>query len=774
LVEIARLAPNCDQPEFVPGALAGTWLIEVGGRVQGVGFRPFVYRLATALQLGGEVCNRFGTVRIVVSGPSTLLRQFLQRLTSDAPGLSRPEVLSTTPLEARQYEAFFIRDSVAAARARIFVPPDNFACDDCLAEMHDPGNRRYRYPFINCTQCGPRYTLIKALPYDRANTSMAGFPLCSACAAEYSDPLNRRFHAEPIACPLCGPQLTFSRWTSPPETNNEAAIAATLAALRAGEIVAVKGIGGYHLLCDARNAEAVARLRVRKRRPDKPLAVMFPQAAGDPLRYVSDSVLLSAAEAEAVCSSPRPIVLARRRDDCPLARNLAPGLEELGVFLPYSPLHDLLLHDFSGPLVATSGNISGEPVLTEPEEASTRLARIADAFLHHDRAIVRPADDPVFRRIGGRLRPMRVGRGAAPVEISLPWQQPEPVICVGGQQKTTIALSWDKRAVVSPHIGDMDSPRSLQIFEQLCSDLQALHGVQAQRILCDAHPAYATSRWARQQALPVNTVWHHRAHASALVADAGLPGPWLVFTWDGVGLGEDGSLWGGEALLGDAGDWRRVCSLRPLSPPGGDRAAREPWRSAAALCWESGMQPPFATPGMDLAFSAWQQRMNAPATSAAGRLFDAVSALLLGLHRSSFEAQGPMMLEACCQRQGKAVLLPLVMEGDGVLRSDWGPLLPMLLDERRDAGRRAEDFHASMARVIRDQALAVRKTCDVSRVGLTGGVFQNRVLCEQAVSLLQDAGFSVHLHQQIPCNDAGLSFGQASEWAALQARAAAV
>ena len=561
-----------------------TWRIELRGRVQGVGFRPFVFCLAEELGVGGEVSNRLGTVHIVATAETHVLREFKRRLIHDAPSLSCPSELAVDVQDTKTFESFHIRSSRSSSQARIYVPPDNFLCADCRSEMHDPSNRRYRYPFINCTQCGPRYTLIEAMPYDRPNTSMAKFPLCPECLTEYKNPRDRRFHAEPVACPACGPQLSFHVAGELPSAGTEVALHAALAALRTGKIVAVKGIGGYHLLCDAGNNAAIARLRERKCRPHKPLAVMFPLAGVDGLAQVRTSVSLDAKEAELLTSSARPIVLARRRDDCPLSDSLAPGLSELGVFLPYSPLHEILLGDYGAPLVATSGNISGEPVMTDNAQVDSRLSNIADAFIHHDRGIVRPADDPVFRQINKVMRPLRMGRGVAPVEMSLPWHQTEPVICLGGQQKATVTLSWDNRAVVSPHIGDMLSPRSLFVFEQVIDDLQALYGIQARRIICDQHSGYSSHRWAARQALPFDAVWHHHAHASALVAEAATPGPWLIFTWDGVGLGEDGTLWGGEALLGDAGNWRRVCSFRPFSPPGGDRAGREPWRSAAALC----------------------------------------------------------------------------------------------------------------------------------------------------------------------------------------------
>lgn len=745
-----------------------TWRILLGGRVQGVGFRPFVYCLASELGLTGEVRNQLGTVHVVASGNFRELHEFRQRLIGDAPPLAQPAVLTTQLQDHREFAGFVIRESTSSEQAMVFVPPDNFCCDECLRELNDSTNRRYRYPFINCTQCGPRYTLIESLPYDRPNTTMAGFSLCAPCEREYKDPGDRRFHAEPIACPECGPQVSFRSAGGPEVDNPVAALEAALVVLADGGIVAVKGIGGYHLLCDARNARAVERLRIRKCRPDKPLAVMFPLGAHDDCASVRKSVSLTYPESELLRSSARPIVLAARRDDCPLALNIAPGLDELGVFLPYSPLHSLLLQDFGAPLVATSGNVSGEPVLIDNEVAQLRLSAIADAFLHHNRPIVRPADDSVYRRCGASMRPLRIGRGVSPLETTIPWRQLEPVICVGGQQKTTVTLSWDDRAVVSPHIGEMGSPRSLEVFEQVVSSMQSLYGVEAKRIVCDAHTAYTTSRWAQRQQLPVASVWHHRAHASALVAEVALPGPWLVFTWDGVGLGEDGSLWGGEALLGDAGHWRRVCSFRPFCPPGGDRAGRQPWRSAAALCWDSGMPLPFERNGMDIAHAAWRNKLNSPESSAVGRLFDAAAAMVCGLQDVSFEAQGPMMLEALCEDIGRPTSLPLQADASGVLRTDWEPLLTGLLDTRQSEQRRAQDFHSSMALAVCEQAQAVRKLHGDARIGLCGGVFQNRVLAEQTIMRLQQTGFSVHLPVLLPCNDASLGFGQAAEWAARQ------
>ncbi len=740
--------------------------LTLSGHVQGVGFRPFVYRLALHHGITGSVQNRLGEVEIMAAGERDSLQQFQRDLIALAPPLSSPVIDKVETVAGVSFAGFEIVASSAAADARVYVPHDYFMCDDCRRELHDPADRRYRYPFINCTQCGPRYTLIEGLPYDRPNTSMASFPLCADCDREYRDPGNRRFHAEPVACPECGPQLSFIDARGSESPREQAALGAALDKLAAGGIVAVKGIGGYHLMCDARSEAAVRELRQRKYRPAKPLAVMFPLRGEDGLDVVRKYADLKRAEAAALASAGRPIVLTSKKPNSDLAAAVAPGLDEIGAFLPYSPLHQLLLEDFGAPLVATSANISGEPVLTDNREVERRLGSVADGFLHHDRTIVRPADDPVLRRIAGATRPLRVGRGCAPLELRLPWRQPRPLLAVGGHMKGTVALAWDDRVVVSPHIGEMDSPRSLQVFEQVAADLQALYGVTAGSIACDAHPGYTTHRWARQQALPVETVWHHHAHASAAVAERAGGGTALVFAWDGVGLGEDGTLWGGEAFLGKPGNWQRVCSLRPFRLSGGDRAGREPWRSAAALHWTAGRSWADCPDPDRVAERAWQKDMNCPETSAAGRLFDAAAALILDTTHTSFEAEGPMLLESLCHSVADPVELPLARDENGIWRSDWEPLLDVITDARRGAAARAEVFHATMAHAVLRQAEEVRAEHAVQQVALCGGVFQNRVLAEQVIELLQTRGFVVWLPAVLPCNDAALSYGQAVEIAA--------
>ena len=730
--------------------------ITISGKVQGVGFRPFVYRIAHQHGITGWVRNVNGAVEIHAEGEATQLQHFSHALQREAPPLSALDTLSSETCLPEAVHGFSILESQSLSAADIHVPADGFVCADCLAELHDPTNRRHRYPFINCTQCGPRYTLITALPYDRPNTAMRDFALCPDCQREYENPLDRRFHAEPIACPVCGPHLQFVTGAESID-GDEAALAAAVAALRSGQIVAVKGVGGYHLMCDAASDDAVAALRVRKQRPAKPLAVMFRDLAA--LR----GTVVTTPEVEHFLGSPeRPIVLLPKRTETALSASIAPGLAEIGCLLPYSPLHDLLLNDFGGPLVATSGNLSGEPVLTDTLEAQTRLAHLADAFLHHDRPIVRPADDPVYRVIAGAPRPLRLGRGNAPLELELPASLPEPVLALGSHMKNTLCLAWGTRAVISPHIGELGSARSLDTLAQVAADLQRLYQVQATRLIVDRHPGYGTRRHARDSGLPLFETWHHHAHASALAWEFPEVAEWIVFAWDGVGLGEDMSLWGGEAFTGAPGRWRHAASFHPFRLPGGDKAGREPWRAAAALLWEAGQPAPFAPEPLH---QAWSHRLNSPASSAVGRLFDAAAALCGICTHAGFEGEAPMRLEAeAATAAGDAVELPLQRDALGVWRSDWAPLLPMLGDEARPAAERAACFHLSLAQALVDQAHQLRAQTGTRSVGLTGGVFQNRLLAEAAMRLLEAAGFAVHLPQRIPVNDAGLSFGQVIEF----------
>lgn len=741
-------------------------LVEVEGRVQGVGFRPFVNRLAVAHGLSGWVRNRAGLVEIAARGEPTALRQFLRELVARAPPLARPRITTVRPSAEVNETGFTIRPSEAGDSSGAELAPDHFVCDECLAEMADPNAPRYRYPFINCTQCGPRYSIIRELPYDRAGTTMNGFAMCPRCREQYSDPADRRYHAQPLACSECGPRLQYRSRTHDIH-GNEAALAACVDALGRGLIVAVKGIGGYHLVCDAANEQVVQRLRAAKHRPHKPLAVMIPMPAEDPLHWAYQLAILSTMEETALRDPVRPIVLARRRAEAVLAPSIAPGLIEVGLMLPYSPLHHLLLQAFARPVVATSANLSGEPVLTEASEVELRLGNCCDAYLHHDRPIYRPADDPVLRVIAGRPVPLRLGRGTAPAVLTLPCPLDQPALACGGQMRATVALGWRDRVVVSPHVGDQGSPRSARVFQSVAEGLQQLYCVRAEHIACDAHPGFSASAWARHQQRPIELVQHHYAHASALMGEHGLSTPSLIFAWDGVGFGEDGRLWGGETLYGAPGRWVRIGTFRSLALAGGDAVAHEPWRSAAAVCWALGIAWGAHRPEYQLVRHAWERRINTHESSAVGRLFDAAAALIGVIELGSYDGQAPAMLEALTQGRTDAVRLPITHRTETAPWTvDWEPLFRALIACGENSAAAADLFHASLAGSILDQARAARERCSFRYVGFTGGVFQNRRLTEQATDLLIRDGFEVLLHERVPPNDGGLSFGQLVELAA--------
>ena len=757
------------------------------GRVQGRGLRPAIARLAHALELAGEVANVGGRVEGMVEGQEVALKAFFAHLQQAIPDV-RPW---TEPVALTGQVGFRIRESLSGGCDTAFAPLDLPPCPACLGELRNPSSRRHRYPFIACAECGPRYSLLADLPWDRARTGMAAFTLCAACQREFDDPNERRFHAEAMACPDCGPRLGFVDGRGRVD-GDELALAAAVALLRAGGILALKGVGGYQLMCDARSEAAVRRLRERKRRPGKPLAVMYPWSGADGLDLVRRDFELDRAEEEALTSNARPIVLLRPRAvgrllekpsctegegggalapylETGLAEGIAPGLAEIGVMLPSSPLHHVLLDDFGGPLVATSGNRSGEPLVWDEADAEARLAGIADAFLHHDRPILRPVDDPLRRVIAGRARPLRLGRGDAPLELELPFALERPTLAVGGQMKNAVALGWGRRAVLSPHVGEMDSPRALQRFAAMIEGLQALYGVRAERIVHDRHPGYAASRWAQSQPLPCLAVQHHAAHASALYAELWqaqgvAPGEMLVLAWDGLGLGEDGSLWGGEALLGRPGRWRRVASLRPFPLPGGERAAREPWRSALGMAWATGLEVAgLAPPGGEVGLlrQALARGLNTPATSSMGRLFDGAAALLDLCRAANFEGEAAMRLEAAAVHAHPIQGIPLVWQDDaeGLLRLDWAPLVPLLRDASLPVVERARAFHASLAKAALDLAHRLA----VPLLGLTGGVMQNRLLVELIHAGAAAEGVEVVFPSKVPVNDAGLAFGQLVE-----------
>lgn len=783
-----------------PPAPAGTThrlRIEIHGAVQGVGFRPFVYRLASELQLSGWVLNDTRGVFIEVEGPHPDLLAFVQRLPVEHPPAALIHTLTTAWLPANGDSGFTIRHSEDRGAPTALVLPDLGTCPDCLAEVFAAGDRRHTYPFTNCTNCGPRFTIVEALPYDRPNTTMRRFTMCPACQTEYEDPHNRRFHAQPNACPVCGPQLALwqATVTAAPDAvsaarveianlaTGPAALTAAAAALAAGQIVAVKGLGGFHLMVDARSETAVARLRERKQRPRKPLALMVRDLAqADQLCQVTPA-------AAALLAGPQaPIVLLPRWPDAGVARSIAPGHPTLGIMLPYTPLHHLLLAAVEFPLVATSGNLSDEPICIDEQEAVVRLGAIADLFLVHDRPIVRHADDSVAWVLDDRPRLLRRARGFAPLPVLV--KQDLPVILgVGAQLKNTVALSVGRQVFISQHIGDLETPQAIDAFERVIDDFLRLYAVQPVVIAHDLHPDYHATQWARSQGARLVGVQHHHAHLAACLAENQVDGPALGVTWDGTGYGSDGTVWGGEFLLGDAAGFTRVASLRPFRLPGGEAAIHAPARIALALLWELYGDAAFEMDDLPplQALAAAERRvlaqmlrrqLNTPVTTSAGRLFDGVAALL-GLHpRVSYEGEAALALEFAARPYGMDAypvgLVAVPPDARGALPAipdrpalhvDWAPTLEAVVADLRcgaDPGIIAARFHQALVAAI----VAVAEHVDAGRVALTGGCFQNRLLSERSLKALRQAGFEVLLHRHVPPNDGGISLGQVAVAAA--------
>ncbi|WP_377807306.1 carbamoyltransferase HypF [Azospirillum sp. A29] len=733
--------------------------IRVRGRVQGVGFRPHVHALAGRFGLTGWVLNDPQGVLIEVQGGG--VAAFQAALSAEAPPLARIDAVECDVVPPVSGEvSFAIRHSLSAGAVATGIGPDAAVCPACLAELFDPADRRHRYAFLNCTHCGPRYTITRQLPYDRPQTAMAGFRLCPDCLAEYEDPANRRFHAQPTACPVCGPRLSHR-----PED--------IVAALRAGRIVAIKGLGGFHLACDATRADAVERLRRVKQRNGKPFALMVANTESA-IRHV----WMDADEQALLEGVASPIVLLRRRSDAPeLAPEIAPGLAWLGVMLPYTPLHYLLFHEAAGrpdgtgwldlpqdlTLVMTSANPGGEPLAIGNAEARDRLAGIADLIVDHDRDIVIRADDSVVRKLAGAPAFLRRGRGHVPEPIRLARPVP-PVLAVGGHLKTTVCVTRGDEAFLSQHIGDLDNAATLGFLEETVAHLLHILGVEPVAVAHDRHPDFQSTRFAEMSGLPAVPVQHHHAHVAAVMAEHRIEGPAVGLALDGFGLGEDGGSWGGEMLLVDGLRSERLGSLAPLAQPGGDVAARQPWRMAAAALARMGradeIASRFAAHGPAEGIRRMIERgINAPFTSSCGRWFDAACGLLGVRAVAGFEGEAPMALESLVRRTRVA---------DGTWRIDGGeldltPLLERLLIVA-DAVEGAELFHGTLAAALVDWTLPMLRVHGLGRVVLSGGCLMNAVLAEELVAGFRAAGVEALLPRLAPANDGGLSLGQA--WAA--------
>jgi hydrogenase maturation protein HypF len=742
--------------------------IHVNGIVQGVGFRPFVYRLAQECRLGGFVNNSSDGVLIEVEGTPEALGKFHLRLRQEAPPLSRIVNLTiqeTTPIGET---SFSIIASRRDAQPVAFISPDVSICPDCRRELFDPADRRYRYPFINCTNCGPRYTIVYGIPYDRPKTSMRVFPMCPACEQEYHDPSNRRFHAQPNACPECGPQVTL-RDKNGQSIQADDPILAAASLLRQGKILAIRGLGGFHLAVDAHNDEAVQELRRHKGRAEKPFALMAPDLAS-----VEKFCLISPPERELLEQQTRPIVLLRARPDHRLASSVAPRNRYLGFMLPYTPLHYLLLHDNFDALVMTSGNYCEEPIAIGNEEALERLAPLADYFLLHNREILQRCDDSIVRFAANAPRPIRRSRGYVPAPVFLPQPTRKHVLACGGELKNTIALSRDNAVFFSQHIGDLDNPAALAFFENSVAHLQKILEIEPELIAYDLHPEYLSTKWALQQEhLPRIGVQHHHAHLVSVMAENGITEKTIGLILDGTGYGTDGTIWGGEVLIGDARGFERFAWLQPVALPGGAAAIHQPWRMAISWLFTAYGHQLFE---LDLPFMRRLRReqiavllqmieknLNSPLTSSCGRLFDAISALLDIRQEVNYEAQAAIELEMAADQTHQQIYHDALPEkhGDGPI--SVVPLIQHVIEDIQaevPKERISARFHQTLVELFVRVACNAREATSINRVGLSGGVYQNVFFFTSIVRRLQEQGFEVLTHSQVPTNDGGLALGQ--------------
>jgi len=743
--------------------------IEVSGIVQGVGFRPYVYRLAAGGRLAGTICNTTSGVTIEVQGPAEAVDNFVQRLPADAPPLARITSVAVHDIPCNGDHDFRIVHSQSKEEVRTLISPDAAICADCLRELFDPAGRRFRYPFINCTNCGPRFTIVRDIPYDRPSTSMAVFPLCPQCRAEYEDPLNRRFHAQPNACPQCGPHVEL--WDrSGRRIDRKDAIVEAVRGLQAGLVVAVKGLGGFHLAVDATNAAAVALLRERKRRVEKPFAVMVPNL--ETAREICEVDGVAGAVLESV---QRPIVLLPKKIPCAVAEEVAPFNRYLGVFLPYTPLHYLLLNDGNfAALVMTSGNLSEEPIAIDNREAIARLRGLADCFLVHNRDILLRCDDSVVRMEQGRTRHLRRSRGFVPVPVFLKDEQPS-VLAVGGELKNTICLTKGKHAFLSQHIGDLENVESYKFFGEAIEHLERILEIRPQIIAHDLHPDYFATKWALEQRnLPTIGIQHHHAHIASCMAENHLDGQVIGFALDGTGYGTDGCVWGGEVLIAGFDGFERAAQLEYVSLPGGEAAIREPWRMAVSYLAQH-----FGTDFLDLPIPLVRQldrqktelllrmtkhKINSPLTSSCGRLFDAVAALVGIRQKVNYEAQAAIELEMAIE-PGDDAGYGVTFEPDG---DRWiigtKPMFHAIVDDltnRVPASTISRRFHNGLVQAFVRIAKLLRQKTTLDRVCLSGGTFHNVYLSQQLEFRLSQAGFRVFTQKEVPAGDGGLSLGQA-------------
>ena len=794
--------------------------IQVRGIVQGVGFRPFVYRLAKKYLINGWVLNAIDGVFIHAEGEAKLLDEFVMEISENPPSAAQVDEIELNEVPLEGFEGFEIRFSDEdRAEKTTLISPDLATCKDCERELFDESDRRYHYPFINCTNCGPRFTIIDALPYDRKNTSMRDFPMCPRCQSEYDDPLDRRFHAQPNACFTCGPQVSWrlaepgpdgadrpTAWGSTRE-ESDAIFAEAIGLLRAGKILAVKGLGGFHLACDAENPQALRELRGRKRRKGQAFAVMVKDVAA-----ARRCCAVNQAEEELLTGAQRPIVLLKKRPDAHFAEGLADGLTELGVMLPYTPIQHLLVRGFDGMLVMTSGNIHDEPIMTDDDEAYRHLGKVADAFLGHNRAISARYDDSVLRVLdlgegAYGVQFVRRARGYAPMPLALPKaapaaalpdgslgalghegheghpKRPPSVFATGPEQKNTFCVTRGREAFVSQHIGDMENAETFDAWLAAKRRYELLFGITPASVACDLHPEYLTSKWAHEQKLPVLPVQHHHAHIVSAMAENGLEGPVIGIAFDGTGLGADGRIWGGEALICNLQAFERFANFSYVPMPGGAAAIKHPLRMAYGVLWACGLlEHPAAQKAVkglgaqaQMCAKMIDKGLNTPFTSSAGRLFDAASAILGVCTEPRYEGEGAVLLEAAIGAESGEEAYPVDIVKNAATKEstaadtsvvvlDAAPLFRALLDDMASgtpASKIALRFHNAMAQAVIDICRMANAIYGLTAVALSGGVFMNRYLTERCLRLLPYEGFTVAINRELPPNDGCISFGQA-------------
>jgi hydrogenase maturation protein HypF len=744
--------------------------IRVDGIVQGVGFRPFVFGLAQRLGLAGSIVNDLQGVAIEIEGSVSNIAEFRARLVSDAPPLASIQNVTSEPISIANRSEFEILASHVEGERQVLISPDIATCDDCIREIFDPLDRRYRYPFTNCTNCGPRFTVVRGVPYDRLLTTMAEFPMCDDCAREYHEPSDRRFHAEPVCCPACGPSVRLIDRSGIAQAGDPIRKAAEL--LRSGRVIAVKGLGGYHLAALAWDEKAVKRLRSRKHREDKPFAVIAPD-----LPTARELAMIDEGEQRALTSPRRPVVLLNRRAGSDLAHSVAPSNRFIGVMLPYTPLHHLLCESVKAPIVFTSGNVSDEPIAYTDDDAAKRLSPIADYFLIHNRQIHIRTDDSVVRVSRGREVPQRRSRGYAPQPIELPFNARRQILACGAELKNTFCVAKRQHAFVSHHIGDLENFETLRSFREGIDHFRRLFGVDPEIVAFDLHPEYLSTKYALElKDVEFVGVQHHHAHIASCLADNGELGPAIGVAFDGLGFGLDGTIWGGEFLIADLAKFERVGHLETIPMPGGTAAIKQPWRMAAAYLYKTyGENVPEHLKVAERNANQWRQitalmksHVNSPLTSSAGRLFDAVAAILSVRDAINYEGQAAIELEqlAAIGEDGAYAIsvstaIPFEIHGAELVRS--------VVDDLR-AGSSADvvaaRFHNSIALMIVKACAAIRTVRGLALVALSGGVFQNQLLLSRTVRLLEEARFRVLTHRQVPTNDAGISFGQVAVAAA--------